>query len=243
MNDLNAIMYDGGTGGEYIFKILVHSSNSNLKDRYKSSFHSKENKIICTDCTSYLFHEEFISNISQLFFNLPTTFTQNINNNLFNKLFEISLKLWYHKTGLYLFETNDIKKLDIKKLRAIDKLPDVNIDEPLWMKGHYNENKIPKKYSTKIVNLAWPESKRKILTNMQLKKIGVDPIKINITKFWNDKKYELDENKLIINSYYLIIEPKKDLWNKLADFFNITNNFNWEQIEKFANKNKELYDK
>ena len=60
MNDLNAIIYDGGTGGEYIFKTLVHSSDSNLKDRYGSTFHSRVNKIICTDCTSYLFHQEFI---------------------------------------------------------------------------------------------------------------------------------------------------------------------------------------
>jgi hypothetical protein len=255
---INALIYDGGLGGEFIFKTLIESSNLINKNKYGSSYWNINsvgkqcNKWSCEDAFAMLFHITKTSKLCQQYFNLHTDEVVYLNSDELLKLMSFGVKIWYNEIRDHIFSI-DHKQL----IRAIDRLPEVSISEPLFTKGHYLPLNIPKEYDIKSVNLSWEESKKSILENIytgkvaNLKYVFADKSQTGLTGEYIDmptynfvkEKYYIDEtNKLILNSYYLIIEPEKEQWNILADFFDIKCNFNWSNIEQNAQLNKKLYD-
>jgi len=254
LNNLNAIIFDPGLGGEFVFRTLITDSNLDevpYKEYYQFNdigpgTNFAKNKWTCRDGLHWMLHRSFVSKLYKEYFNLPSIIVDELDDEEFFNVVEFCKKTWYYSNLIDKIKEEhnkcvwEISKLDV--LEAINKQPNVTPDT-LWVKGHHIEKRMSKQYNLKIVNFAWPKSKRKVLLNLQMGKIGDVPpgISIDNTKFWDDKKYEYDENKLIINSYYLIIEPNFDQWNTLANFFDITCNFDWDKINEYTNKNKELY--
>ena len=75
---INALIYDGGLGGEFIFKTLIESSNLVNKNKYgiwywnKNSIGEPCNKWYCEDAFAMLFHITKTSQLCQQYLGLHT---------------------------------------------------------------------------------------------------------------------------------------------------------------------------
>ena len=251
MNNLNAIIFDPGLGGEFVFRTLITDSNLDevpYKEYYQFNqtgpgTNFAKNKWTCRDGLHWMLHRNYVSKLYKEYFNLSSIILDELDDEEFFNVIEFCKKTWYYANIIDKIKEEhnkcvwEISKLDV--LEAINNQPNITPD-PLWTKGHHIYERITKQYNLKLVKFAWPKSKRKELLNLQMGKLRDTPPGI-YTEWWDDKKYEYKENALIINSYYLIFEHDPDQWNILANFFNITCDFNWDMINEHQNKNKELY--
>ena len=269
---LNILIYDAGLGGDFLFNALVQSSNLKHKSKY-IAYPQENNKWYCFDAFVMLFNTSYVPRLLneyfdlKLFADIETGINQktlaNITNDELIKLLNFTSKIWFYNMKKLGFPQKQMQLWEIPtttKVKEIDNLPDIlyNLDEPFYTKGHWY-SKLP---NQTIIKLAWPKSKRSVLKNIWETKVAGIQAKY---KNWEDKnvpyasKFEQHVNyvyvdddftykkyadHLLVNSYRLIINPEKELFETMLDYFNYGNNLKltWPKLIEYANKNKELYD-
>ena len=179
---LNALIYDAGLGGDFLFNALVRSSNSKHKSKY-IAYPQENNKWYCFDAFVMLFHSSYVPDLLNEYFNLnlfagiesginQKTLADITNDELIT-LLNFTSKIWFYNMKKLGYPQKQMMLWEIptiSELEKINNLPDIlyNLNEPFYTKGHWYSN-LP---NQTIIKLAWPKSKRHVLKNIWETKVA-----------------------------------------------------------------------